>query len=150
MIDFSFGSPKLSEHVTSQTNSIKVSRRSSIGNGTIDDEPANQLGLDIQIIDGNGSINKDDDNGNSDVTIASDRMSLVDILKLFDLAVIEIRTLMRTDSLTRFTKTSQYHNFYKQFANSIVSERTNKGNKELTPKRSKISISMHKSASFHE
>lgn len=53
------------------------------------------------------------------------KMLLKDILGYFDLAVEELRTLMRTDSLTRFTSTSQYHEFYNQSANKLIQQRSN-------------------------
>ena len=51
------------------------------------------------------------------------RVPLTDVLKLFGLAVDEVTALMRTDSLTRFTSTKQYHHFYTQSANHILKQR---------------------------
>ena len=134
-------SPKLVHRVASETHSQQRSPNSKALPASLELSQLEHLDLRKIENDIEKKVNKDND---QDIVIVEqkspDKMPLTDILQLFDLAVAEIRRLMRTDSLARFINTKQYHEFYKQFGKSIVSERSNKVNKDHINKQPKLSM----------
>ena len=107
--------PTLSENPNANT----IANNTNINIGAIN-HSTDDLKTEIEIID--SDMNDSNENGNGS---DGDRMELIEILKLLDLAVDEMCRLMQTDSLTRFVATKQYKKFYKQFGNNLIAQRQN-------------------------